>query len=1118
MDPTTDQTGFGGYGSGGITPKPTFGDSSLNPPPPTGAGDANPATQPIAPVVRPPVKPAPAGPPGSGDTNAQSNYPSWMITPPDTFDGDALYAAQRVAGQKVESWKRLHSTRSAMGETPPSVETYPFSSRVAYLRGAKDLGPEGERRITGNKNASELATGFTFTYEIQEGTLSIDPYGGQSMPFGPAGGDRPVAAFYQASRPLDKGEFFHVAVNEQPDSDSRNWFTTTRAKTLMLSGVINRPCSVWVSVYLTQPESGSIRSLDQQTVAMLGSRKFSFVMDADPSGPGGKPGDHALPKATDIIVTPSDQKTFGLVSSTTNPNPQPQPWTFGVKLQGAVDGCLYLGQFKNWMSSQYGITVTQAVMGNDTTGARDPKELKDVFEVLLYKQDTKTLWITLSVPVDHLTTASGTLKVDNWDKTAGVNDAPGHTVTITVNANGQSDTYAPVPTQWSVDGNADGEMDFGALHQGMPTTKEFRLQNQALGMVTVVNEKCKLGGRDASLFSITKWNNVPGVPDPRLRMDIPASGAFPVELQCQPSVAGELEATLTLVFQFYGDTQERTEVLDIVAGSSTSGASVYGVATGDNLTTGVYNPMGQADSGVAGGNYNLASNTPALALLFRFRHTTDPDVQLAAYLTALTLWLVNKPAATLGRDLNRFGSYFGAANLSQSLAGAWNVLFPTGNGPQPEGAPAPEGPATPQGFTSWTNSLLAFTTGLTGPQIQGAIKQLGAPPLAPGDSKWIELIVTLGFEACNKDAPHSAGSSSGSSINTALPGAIDTLMGGDLASTADWAVWCINACAQMLRSAGLDELGGLVKDNSTFLQGLNAWSLARIQKGITDTVLVNNGVRRALMVPRGFITAAERDEQILAVQNGQSVAMGVPNLGTGASTQQNWTRGAGVWTDIVPSVVKPSQLSNITYWTPPAGGNVSGSNAASGQGVMGGGLGSVPSNYNLMDPQALYQLAGLNPLERLLFLNGRIASVPHRPGDVDSVIAAVKKQQGTVLNRGALARLPPFWVQPQVATLPMTQYKQYTEQQEQALAALVDERVLEARIAAADAQRAAAVLQRQRIDDMEMSKFYDVPRKRRFLDVRAIAPFHNLNPLDIADPESQQLLKRAFVPTQYPDV
>ena len=217
-------------------------------------------------------------------------------------------------------------------------------------------------------------------------------------------------------------------------------------------------------------------------------------------------------------------------------------------------------------------------------------------------------------------------------------------------------------------------------------------------------------------------------------------------------------------------------------------------------------------------------------------------------------------------------------------------------------------------------------------------------------------------------------------------------------------------------------------------------------------------------------------------------------------------------------MVKPTQLSGITYWTPPPGGNVLGSNAASQAGVMGGGLGGVPSNYNLMDPQALYQLAGLNPIERLLFLNGRIASLPHRPGDVDSVVAAIKKQQGSVLNQGALAKLPPFWVRPQLPTLPMTQYKQYIEQQEQALAAQVDERVLAARMAATDDQKSAAVEQRKRMNEVDLSRFYDVPRKRVFLNVQRVEPFHNLNPLDVSDSTSVRLFGRGFVPQQFPDL
>jgi len=1102
-DPSTDQGGVGGLGTDGRPINPTG-------PMPTGPGG-----QPVPGATVNPVQPPPPPPPPGPNRKPSDNYPGWFSTFSPSMD-------QAAASTRFDA--------AAMGVVMAMVNDDKISMAYAALQGADGTGATGPQRVNDmtidnlSKGSSMPLTCLRTTGSeggIDAGGIVVEPPNPGEIGGG-RGVDGELYAFWKSNRPidLDGGEFIEVSV--PPPGLIRNG-TTGRYQpdqkcNLNIRGNLKTPADIWVTVVLL-PIYG-------KDASMKPCYKFAFAA-ADAAGsrlfrvsgaptPGGTTGDGIL-KESDVVLVDAGASSPGTHSFKQTPDHDGNGvWTFGVYLTGETDGLLHLDSFKSgW--APWGIQVSQVVFGGGAV-AGPGKDLSGERQIDLVAGDGRILYISLSVPLKNFAPGcTSHLILTNIAGTGASVDKP---ILVTVSPDGKDEGVAGGDnrifhvrsTEENGGTGSDAEFNFGSVHQGPQSiTRDFILSHSAFGTIQILNSNVKIIGKDARYFGFNQFGSVQGDPArvSTVAQILGLRQEIDIQLVCTPQVAGELEAQVEIGYKYETDAETaplRKETIDIVAGSS---PFFYNQpTTGDNLNTGVFNPLG-GDTGVAGGNPLMASNTPALALMFAFRHTQDADIQLAAYTTALMLWTLGKPSSReMWPALVRYKSYYESTKLGTTLEwlfqqffGAVESVLPT---PAPGSTPSPDMAAVSSTLEGWMNDWLSIR--------QKALDSVGAgQPLAPGDMKWLETIVRLGFEALNKGAPHTA---AGPGFNTAVADAVDP--SGTLGAGAEAALWGLNVAKNLLKSAGQGELAAVANAGGSLIQGLNTWVLSKIKKIMVENLFGEAGIRRPLMVPRGFITSEERDEQILAAQSGMASGMGIPGIGTGVANQ-NFPRGAGVWTDIVPTVVKPSQLSGITYWTPPAGGNAPGSNAASGQGVMGGGLGSVPSNYNLMDPQALYQLAGLNPIERLLFMNGRLASLPHRPGDVDSVLAAVKKQQGQVFNRSMLATAPPFWVHPAAQTLPMTQYKQWCEKQEQALAAQLDERVIGERIRSIDEQKSAAVEQRKRFNAVEQSKFSDVPRKRRFLNVHAVAPFHNLNPLDVSDPQSVSLFSRAFVPARFPD-
>lgn len=906
----------------------------------------------------------------------------------------------------------------------------------------------------------------------------------------PPDGDIQLA--YILSRPLTAQEHLSVTLPDNVNKDGRGFYIRNQRRNVNITGELFADLTVSVTLFsdpTNVPTAAQKRErvFATQCADVFGTKIFQFKYN-------GSTGDHPTadtPVSTsDIVICAQDGTNVSentvvnrvknvkmIPGSNTSAN-----WTFGIKLKGNVAAVWDMLAFKESLAGKAVVEQLWKVEGGVRT------ELTQSTSPPMTPQST-LIWVTISFSVAIPSYIRGLIRFHN---ASGGGASPDFYVEVNVGRDG--DDVPATDLVWTVDGaTTPTVLEFPPCVSGQGNiTKEFQINNSSAGSFDVLFSECALISKkpgDHVFFSIENWG-IDGGARPTTNGRITNRGFFKVKINFYPIVtSGAIEAQLRIAFRPAGTIVMRTQTLDIVTDVQPAGSNLN-QSNGDNLQTGIYDPNGAA-SGVAGGNPMLATNTPMLELLFTFRHTTDPDVQMAAYTTAFALWLANKPLATSMMELSGFNKDYQAAAASIDVNPLASLM----------------GISVPRTLNEY---LTLFNNDIT----RAALQPITNVALRPEDMKWIQLIITLGFQAASMSAPHGTAATPGA---FALGEGVKAATGLDIPGTVESAFWGLNLAGLAISSLLPTDVSAVGNDIVSAMQALNTIALAKVKLYTSTAYWTNSPVRRQLMVPRGFMTAQERDEQIAAVQNGMQVQQGVPSLGSGLSVQQNFPRGPGVYTDIVPTVVKPQQLGGITYWTPPAGGNAPGTNAASGQGVLGGGLSGLPAGYNLIDPIALYKLAGLSPMERMLYLNGRLASLPHKPGDIDAVIASLKQQQGSLLNHGPLARMPPFWVKPSAVTMPMTQYKQYVERQEQALAAQVDAQVAVARLEATDRQETALRHQMKRVQEAEMTKFFDVPRKRRFLDVQQVAPFHNLNPLDIADSVSQRLLAGGLVPRQMPD-
>lgn len=616
---------------------------------------------------------------------------------------------------------------------------------------------------------------------------------------------------------------------------------------------------------------------------------------------------------------------------------------------------------------------------------------------------------------------------------------------------------------------------FGSVHPGVPSQAEVKLKNTALRPLLIrPSQFDPVSDPSFTLVSINK----DGFNRATQPMSIPAGALCVLTFHFRAGAATTHHGVFELVYdepdqyagvadvnRSRGHRAEKRFRVELTADVSNLRVAPLPTERYVNRSNFADDPDRTGANGVEGGVVNLASNSVGLRRLFRFRHTQHPAEQLEMLLEAITeLQWAGRIGLFSGERLQALRDMLGEA------------------------------------------SALRFDQFMTGAAF-APLKGQTQMQINPNDLQWDELIVQLAFSALVKENPEAK----------ALAQAF-VLM--DRFTSQQNASPLANIFGQMMAEFMRTETAGVTyPDTSQTLQ--RAKDEQALWGKLHDKIFQlfqeeAAGLPTRLLVPYGWITADERAEQIRQARQSGTQTF-VVNALPGQVTK-DYPTGAGVWTDIVPQVVNPSQLNDVTYPLPAAGG-ARGAGVASG---LAAGSGSMPGlsggtldnmrGFSIESPEALAQMAGLNPLQRLQFLNGRIPRRVHDPGNVGAEVAAIEEQQGMRFGRHKLAVLPPYWVETPQHNLALLNLKKYSEIQERALEASVEFKIAETRDRLFSRRREASDEQQKRIKRHRINTFHEEPRARKFLDVHRTAPMFVLNPPDLADAHSILLLREGMVP------